>query len=234
MDCSTPGFPVLNHLPEFAQTHYHWVSDAIQPSHPLSPTSPLALSLSQHQGLFQWVGSSLWVAKVLELQHQFSQWIFRFDCLLSKGPSGVFSSTTVQKHHFFSAQPSLWSLTFIHDYWKNHSFDYMNLCLQSDVSAICCYSVAQSYLPLWDPIDYSTPDFPVLPHLLEFVQTHVHWVDDAIQSSCPLSFLSPSALFFPWHQGLFQWVSSSHQVAKVLELQLQHQSFQWIFRVYFF
>ena len=123
--------------------------------------------------------------------------------LLSKGPSGVFSSTTVQKHQFFSAQPSLWSLTFIHDYWKNHSFDYMNLCLQSDVSAICCYSVAQSYLPLWDPIDCSTPDFPVLPHLLEFVQTHVHWVDDAIQSSHPLSFLSPSALFFPLASGSF-------------------------------
>ena len=57
MNCSTPGFPVLNYLPQFAQTHVHWVSDAIQPSHPLSPPS-LALNLSQHQGLFQWVGSS--------------------------------------------------------------------------------------------------------------------------------------------------------------------------------
>ena len=57
-DCSTPGFPVLHHLPEFAQTHVHWGSDAIQPSHPLSPLSPPALNLSQHQGLFQWVSSS--------------------------------------------------------------------------------------------------------------------------------------------------------------------------------
>ena len=57
MDCSMPGFPVLHHLLEFAQTHVHWVSDAIQPFNPLLPPSPLALNLSQHQGLFQWVGS---------------------------------------------------------------------------------------------------------------------------------------------------------------------------------
>ena len=58
MDCSTPGSPVLHYLPEFAQTHIHWVGDAIQPSRPLSPHSPPALNLSQHQGLFQEVGSS--------------------------------------------------------------------------------------------------------------------------------------------------------------------------------
>ena len=58
MDWSTPGFPVLHRLQEFAQTHVHWVGDAIQPSHPLSPPSPPAFSLSQHQGLFQWVGLS--------------------------------------------------------------------------------------------------------------------------------------------------------------------------------
>ena len=57
MDCSTPGFPVPHHLPELAQTHVHWVGDAIQPSCPLSPPPPPALNLSQHQGLFQWVGS---------------------------------------------------------------------------------------------------------------------------------------------------------------------------------
>jgi len=68
MDCSTPGFPVLHYHPEFAQTRVHWVDDAIQPSHPLLPLSPPALSLSQHQGLFQWGGSSHQVAKALELQ----------------------------------------------------------------------------------------------------------------------------------------------------------------------
>ena len=66
-NCSMPGFPVLHHFLEFAQTNVHWVSNAIQPSHPLLPTSHLALSLSQHQGLFQWVGSMHQVAKVLAL-----------------------------------------------------------------------------------------------------------------------------------------------------------------------
>jgi len=76
---STPGFPVLHHLPELAQTHVHRVGDAIQPSHTLSSPSPLTFNLSQHQGLLQWVSSSHQVAKVLELrfQHQFFQWIFR-------------------------------------------------------------------------------------------------------------------------------------------------------------
>ena len=81
MDCSTSGFPVLHYLLEFAQTHVCWVSDAIQPSHLLSPPSPPAVNLSQHQGLFQWVGFLHQVAKVLELQHHSFQWIFRVDFL---------------------------------------------------------------------------------------------------------------------------------------------------------
>ena len=82
MDCSMPGFPVLHHLLKLAQIHVHWLSDAIQPSHPLSSPSP-AFNLSQHQGLFQWVGSSHQMAKVLELQLQYQsfQWIFRDDFL---------------------------------------------------------------------------------------------------------------------------------------------------------
>ena len=81
MDCSTPGFPVLHYLPEFAQTHVHLVDDSIKPSYLLSPPSPPALNLSQHQGLFKWVSSLHRVAKVSEfqLQHQFFQWIFRTD-----------------------------------------------------------------------------------------------------------------------------------------------------------
>ena len=83
MDCSMTGFPVLHYLPEFSQTHVHWVSDAIQPSHPLSSPSPPALNLSQHQGPFQWVESLLQVAKVLEpqIQHQSLQWLLRVDFL---------------------------------------------------------------------------------------------------------------------------------------------------------
>ena len=83
MDGSTPGFSVLHCLPGFAQIHAHWVGKAIQPSHPLSPPSPSAFNLSQHQGLFQWVGSLHQEVKVLELQlqHQSFQWMFRVDCL---------------------------------------------------------------------------------------------------------------------------------------------------------
>ena len=90
-------------------------------------------------------------------------------------------------------------------------------------------SVAQSCLTLCDPVDWSTPGVPVHHQLPELTQTHVHKVGDAIQPSHPLLSRSPSAFNLAQHQGLFQWVSSSHQVAKVLEFQLQHQSFRWIF-----
>ena len=76
MDCSMLDFSVHHQLQVLTQTHVYQVGDAIQPSHPLLPPSPLALS-SQHQGLFQWVGSSHQVARILELQHQSFQWIFR-------------------------------------------------------------------------------------------------------------------------------------------------------------
>ena len=83
MDYSTPGHPVYRQVPEFTQTHVHWVSDAIQPSHPLSSCSPPAFKISQHQSLFKWISSSHQLAKVLEfqLQHQFFQWTIRTDFL---------------------------------------------------------------------------------------------------------------------------------------------------------
>ena len=74
MDCSTPGLPVHHQLPEFTQTHVYWVSDAIQPSHPLSSPPPPTFNLSQHQGLFKWVSSSHQVAKVLELGLKHTRW----------------------------------------------------------------------------------------------------------------------------------------------------------------
>ena len=88
-------------------------------------------------------------------------------------------------------------------------------------------SVAQSCLTLCDPVKRSTPGLPVHHQLPESTQTHVHCVSDAIQSSHPLSSPSLPALSLPQHQGLFKWVSSLHQVAKVLEFQLLHQSLQW-------
>ena len=91
-------------------------------------------------------------------------------------------------------------------------------------------SVAQSCLTLCDPMNCSTPGLPVHHQLPESTQTHVHWVGDAIQPSHPLSSPCPPAVNISQHQGLFKWVSTSHQVAKVLELQLQNQSFQWTLR----
>ena len=123
MGCSMPGLPVHHQLLEFTQTHVHWVGNAIQPSHPLSPPYSLVFNLCQHQGLFRWVSSSHEVAKVLEfqLQHQSFQWhseliSFRMDwldLLAVKGLSRVFSNTTVQKHQFFGTQLSIWSTSHI-------------------------------------------------------------------------------------------------------------------------
>ena len=122
MNHSMPGLPVHHYLPEFTQTHIHQVSDAIQPSHPLSSPSPPAPNLSQHQSLFQWVNSSHEVANVSALASflpkksqgwspsEWTGWI----SLQSKGLSGVFSNTTVQKHQFFGAQPSSQSNFHIH------------------------------------------------------------------------------------------------------------------------
>ena len=109
-------FPVHHHLPELAQTHVHWVGDAIQPSRPLSSLSPLAFNLSQHQGHFHWVGSSHQVARVLELQHRSFQWIFRTDFLwdwlvwspFNPRDSKESSPTPQFKSIIFSTQPSLW------------------------------------------------------------------------------------------------------------------------------
>ena len=147
MDCNTPDFTVNDQLPEFTQTHVHWVGDAIQPSHPLSSPSPPALNLSQHQGIFQWVSSLHQVAKVLEfqLQHQSFEWIFRTDFLqdwLIWSPciprdSQESSPTPEFKNINSSVLSLLYGPTFIsiYDYWRNHSFDYMGLCWQGNVSA---------------------------------------------------------------------------------------------------
>ena len=113
-----------------------------------------------------------------------------------------------------------------------HEQLYDTYCIY--ISSVQLSSVAQSCPTLCDPMNHSTPGLPVQHQLSEFTQTQVHWVSDAIQPSHPLPSPSPPARSLSQHQGLFQWVSSSHQVATGLELQLQHQSFQWIFKVDFF
>ena len=145
MNFSMPGLPVHHQIPVFTQTHVHWVGDTIQLSHPLSSPSLPAFNLSQHEDLFKWVSSSHQVAKVLEfqLQHQSFQWIFRMisfrmnqlDLHAAQGtlknlPQHHSSKASFLQHTaFFMVQ-----LTSIHDYWKNHSLDYPDLCQQSNVS----------------------------------------------------------------------------------------------------
>ena len=146
MDCSTPGFPVLHHLPEFVQTHVHWVNDAIQPSHPLLPPSPPAFNLSQHQVFSneralhtrwpKYWGFSLSISPSNEYSGLIS---FRMDWFEFLAVQGTLKS--LLQHHSSKAMSSLTlsllygpTLTSIHIYWKNHSFDYMDLCWQSDAS----------------------------------------------------------------------------------------------------
>ena len=99
----------------------------------------------------------------------------------------------------------------------------------SGISSVQFSSVAQSCLTLCDPVNRSTPGLPVHYQLPEFTQIHVHWVSDAIQSSHPLVSPSPSVFNLSHNQYLFKWVSPSHQVAKVLEL--QHLSFQYTYKL---
>ena len=180
------GFPVLHYLPEFAQTHVHWGSDAIQPSHPLSPLLLLPL---------------------------------------------IFPSIGILYNHFLVGRSER----------ENHSIHGNNRVGMRNVrvwnlslwKAWIARRVSLGTISTIKRSIHMTDGFPVHHQLLELAQTHIHWVSDAIQPSHPL--LSPSlpAFNLSQHQGPLQWVSSSHQVAKVLEFQLQHQSFQWIFRTDF-
>ena len=116
MDCSTPDFLILHHLTQLGKTHVYWVGDAIQPSHRLSSPFPPAFNLSQHQGFFpiNWLftsgghrtGASA-SASVLP-KHWFPLRFTGLVSLKSKRLPGIFSSTIIQKHRFFSTQPSLW------------------------------------------------------------------------------------------------------------------------------
>ena len=125
MDFSKPGLPIHHQLLKFAHTRVHWVGDAFQLFHPMSSPSLPAFNLSQHQGIFHWVGCLHQVAKSIgasasasvppmAIQDWFLLGLTSLISLLSKGHSRVFCSTTVQKHQFFSAQPSLWSSSHIH------------------------------------------------------------------------------------------------------------------------
>ena len=139
MDCSMPGLPVHHQLPELAQTQVHQAGDAIQPSHPVLSPSPPAFNLFQHQGLFQ--GQSIRSFSFsISPTNEYSELVsFRIDCFDLLVVQGTLKSL----HNYNSKASILWCpaffmvqlLTAIHDYWRNHRFDQMDLCWQSDVSA---------------------------------------------------------------------------------------------------
>ena len=147
MNWSMPDFPVLHYLQEFAHTHVHSVDDAIQPSHPLSPpfsscpqsfpvagSFPMSLRFTSGD---QTIGAST-SASILPMNFQgwFHLWLTGMIFLQSNGLSRDFSSTPVWKHQFLVLGLLYGpTLMFVHDYWKNHSLDYEDLCWQSDVFA---------------------------------------------------------------------------------------------------
>ena len=164
MNCNTLGLPVHHQLPELNQTHVHQVSDAIQPSHPLSSLSPPAPNPSKHLNLFQGVNSSHEVAKVLEfqLQHHSFQRTPRTDLFQNElvgspcsprdsqesSPTPQFKSTNSSALSFLHSP----TLTSIHDHWKNHSLDQMGLCWQSNVSAFQYARLVITFLPRSKPL----------------------------------------------------------------------------------
>ena len=131
---SAPGFPFLHYLLESAQTQVHWVSDAIQPSHPLMPPSSPVHYLSQHQG----IGASASVLPV-NIQGWFPLGLTSLISLLSKGRSRVFSNTTIQNHQFFSIQPSLWSSSHICTWHLEKP--YLSLCKPLSTKWCLCFLI---------------------------------------------------------------------------------------------
>ena len=155
---SIPGFPVLHHLSEFSQVHVHSIGEAIQPSHPLSPSSPSAFNLFSASGSFpvSWLftssDQSMGIsasASVLpkSIQGWFPLGLTDLISLLSNGPSRVISSTALQFESIISLALSLVyspALTSVHDYWKDHILDYIDLCQQSDVFAFLTHCLGLS------------------------------------------------------------------------------------------
>ena len=176
--------------------------------------------------LAQWV-------RVLMVGLQFPLWV-HFCCFLpAPQPSCCYLNSPVPRAlalAVFSAWTALLADICTANVFTSSSLD-SSIVLSVKPILTCC-SVTQSCPTLWDSMDCSTSGFPVLYYLLEFA--HIHWVNNAILPSHPLLLPSPPpALNLSQHQSLFWWVSSLHQVARLLELQLQHQSFQWIFKTDF-
>ena len=172
---------------------------------------------------------------------RFLNWLNQFTSLLAVNESSVV--LPLQQHFilpvFFLIRQGCHKYEAISHCNFNLHFPMTNklstlLCLSTIcIPSVQFSSVTQSHPTLCSLMDYSMPSLPVHHKLPEFIQTHVHWIGDAIQPPHPLSSPSPPTFNLSQHQGLFKWVRSSYQVAKTLEFQLQHQSFQWIFRTDF-
>ena len=147
----------------------------------------------------------------------------QYSCLENSVKRGTWWATV---HGLARSQPRL-SGTFTFILRWNSSFSALQYLAHLTIVVVKSFT----HIWLWDPINCNPPGFPILHYFLEFAQTHVHWFSDAIQPSYLLLLPSPPALSLSHHRGLFQWVHSSQQVVKVLDL--HHQSFQWIFKVDF-
>ena len=228
MDCSTPGFtpgfPVHLQFPELTQNHVHQV---VIPSNHRILCGPLLLLSSIFASTRVFSNESALCIRWPKY------WSFSFSISPSNEYSGLISFRS-DWFHLLAVQETLKSLLQYHSskasilqcsafFIVQLSHPYMTT---GKTISLILSSVAQLCPNLCDPMNRSIPGLPVHYQFLEFTQTHVHWVSDAIQPSHPLLFPFPPTLNLSQHQGLFKWVSSSHQVAKGLELQLQHQSFQ--------
>ena len=153
--CSPPGFSVHHYLPEFVQIHVHWISDVIQPSHPLSPLLLLpsifpSIRVFSHESPLHIRWPKYWclsfsISPSNEYSGMISFWMEWFDSLLSKGLSRVFSSASLKVLILWLS--AFFMVQFSHLYMtpgKNHSFDYKDLCQQSDVSAFLKHCVGLS------------------------------------------------------------------------------------------
>ena len=215
-DCSTPGFPVHHQLLELTQTHGHWVGDAIQPSYPLSSPLPPAFNLSQHQGLFQWVNTSHEVAKVLS---------FSFSIIPSKEIPGLMPFR-MDGLDLLAVQGTLKSLLQHHN--SKASLFWCSAFFIVQLSYLCSFQFSHSVM-----------SDSLRPHELQHARPHCPSPTPGVHSnSCASSWWCYPAISFSvisfsscpnpsQHQCLFQWVNSSYEVAKILEFQPQHQSFQW-------
>ena len=191
IDCSMPGSSALHYSPNFVQTHVHRVGDAIQPPHPLSPPSPFAFNLSQNQGLFQRVGSSHQVAKVLELQleHQSFQGIFRINILssLAQNIESINSSAQLKALSILHGS----TLTSTHNYWKNHQF--------SSVQSLCCVKL---FATPWTAAHQASLSLTNSRSLLKFtsIESVVPSYHVILCRPLLLPSIFPSIRFFPMSQ----------------------------------